>query len=226
MDGPKRYANYHGHGRKNQVIGNQAGRAPPAWKDQQAVRRAATGQGKTGSKILLSMLPADVGEDEVKALFVKTVGPVQEAFTVYNSQGGSKGMAIVTFHRPGDAAVARQMYHGKIIDSRRPIKIEIIKDEDPTAKVAPAPPQVPSLLQRLQTGGSAPVKQAPQASKKRVPQTHAPAPTTVHATPRTVANAARKPRKKKGPKRVKKTAAQLDAEMEDYRALQTDDVKP
>ena len=49
-------------------------------------------------------------------LFSKTVGPLKEAFMVYNSQGKSKGMAIVTFARPGDAALARSKYHGKIVD--------------------------------------------------------------------------------------------------------------
>lgn len=52
----------------------------------------------------------------MQALFAKTVGPVHEAFVIYNSQGLSKGMAVVSFHRPGDAAIARQKYNGKIID--------------------------------------------------------------------------------------------------------------
>jgi hypothetical protein len=41
---------------------------------------------------------------------------VKEAFIIYNSSGKSKGMAIVTFHRPGDAAVAKAKYDGKFID--------------------------------------------------------------------------------------------------------------
>lgn len=51
-------------------------------------------------------------------LFKKTVGPLRESFMVYNSQGKSKGMAIVVFQRPGDAAVAQKKYHGKIVDAR------------------------------------------------------------------------------------------------------------
>ena len=35
---------------------------------------------------------------------------------VYNSQGKSRGMAVVVFARPGDAAVARGKYNGKIVD--------------------------------------------------------------------------------------------------------------
>lgn len=49
-------------------------------------------------------------------LFTRTVGPVRDVFLVYNSQGRSKGMAIITFARPEDAARAREMYNGKIID--------------------------------------------------------------------------------------------------------------
>lgn len=37
---------------------------------------------------------------------------------MYNSQGKSKGMAVVWFQRPGDAAVARAKYDGKIVDGR------------------------------------------------------------------------------------------------------------
>lgn len=37
---------------------------------------------------------------------------------VYNNQGKSRGMAVVTFTRPGDAAVARTKYNGKIVDGR------------------------------------------------------------------------------------------------------------
>jgi hypothetical protein len=51
-------------------------------------------------------------------LFKKTVGPLREAFMVYNSQGRSKGMAIVMFQRAEDAAVAQKKYHGKIVDAR------------------------------------------------------------------------------------------------------------
>jgi THO complex subunit 4 len=46
------------------------------------------------------------------------VGPLQDAFLIYNSQGKSKGMAVVTFQRPGDAALARTKYDGKIVDGR------------------------------------------------------------------------------------------------------------
>lgn len=89
-------------------------------------------------------------------------------------------MAVVSFQRPGDAALARAKYNGKIVDGRkylvllrtglcltlrlilpcdigRPIKIEIVKDEDDKPR-APEKAPVPSLLQRL--GGVVPPKAA------------------------------------------------------------------
>jgi THO complex subunit 4 len=52
-------------------------------------------------------------------LFQKTVGPLKDSFLIYNSEGRSKGMAVVIFQRPGDAAVARTKYNGKIVDGRK-----------------------------------------------------------------------------------------------------------
>lgn len=52
----------------------------------------------------------------MQTLFSRTVGPVKEVLMVYNSQGKSRGMAVVAFARPGDAAVARAKYNGKIVD--------------------------------------------------------------------------------------------------------------
>ena len=43
---------------------------------------------------------------------------MKEVFIVFNSQARSKGMAVVTFQRAGDAAVARAKYNGKIVDGR------------------------------------------------------------------------------------------------------------
>lgn len=47
------------------------------------------------------------------------MGPLKDMFLVYNSQGNSKGMAVVTFTRPEDAAIAREKYDSKIVDGRR-----------------------------------------------------------------------------------------------------------
>ncbi|KAF8648237.1 hypothetical protein AX16_006319 [Volvariella volvacea WC 439] len=146
---PPNRNNYHGP--KRQLLGNNAGHVAPAWRTGSipgysagpAAQHQQRSQQQQGSKIFLSRLPMDVGEAEVEELFRKTVGPVSEAFLVYNNQGHSKGMAVVHFTRPGDALLARQKYDGKIVDGRRPIKIEIIHDG------VPPKPQPQSLLARL-----------------------------------------------------------------------------
>ncbi len=48
----------------------------------------------------------------------KTIGPVNttQSFMVYNAKGFPRGVTVVTFMRPGDAAKARERYDGKVID--------------------------------------------------------------------------------------------------------------
>ncbi|CAK5262150.1 unnamed protein product [Mycena citricolor] len=163
------------------------------------------------------------------------VGPLRESFLIYNSQGRSKGMAVVTFQRPGDAAVAREKYDGKIVDGRRPIKIEIMVDSARPLHSIPTGP--PSLFERLRPGSDSKIGAGGSSggpSRFITPQTKKatnlapPAPPPRPATPHNATLAAPVPprrRAKKGPKRLKKQWAtsrskeELDKEMEDYRAL-------
>ncbi|KIJ27584.1 hypothetical protein M422DRAFT_190853, partial [Sphaerobolus stellatus SS14] len=87
-------------------------------------------------------------------LFAETIGPVFDVFIVYNSQGRSKGMAVVHFQRAGDAIEARRSYNGKILDGHRPLKIELIVDQalkgkPVSANIPSQTPAVPSLAERL-----------------------------------------------------------------------------
>ncbi|PIL23540.1 hypothetical protein GSI_14853 [Ganoderma sinense ZZ0214-1] len=225
---------YHSH--KQRVLGNPAAQPAPAWR---ANAKAASGSGpELGSKILLSRLPTDVVENEVEVLFSRTVGPVKEVLMVYNSQGKSRGMAVVAFARPGDAAVARAKYNGKIVDGRRPIKIEIVSDEDTPRSSVPAVvalPGQPSLLARLAkptpAQAAAAASAPPQNGRKVLAQVQVAAVAPVMPSPRN------RVRQKRGAGRLKKQRAQqgqqpqtqhrkqksktreeLDAEMEDYRA--------
>ncbi|RDB30822.1 mRNA export protein mlo3 [Hypsizygus marmoreus] len=216
------------HGPKRQLLGNQAGYAAPAWRNVPPIPGQVIGKGKhvaQDSKIFLSKLPLDVGEKEVEELFRKTVGPLRESFLIYNSQGKSKGMAVVTFQRPGDAAVARAKYDGKIVDGRRPLKIEIMVDNTPS-NMPPPPPPMPSLLTRL--GGKAKITPNKQDPPPTQPRQHKRPPAQAQPATIMVSNGVpaptRRVRYKKGPKRIKKviysplTRDQLDKEMEDYRA--------
>ncbi|KAI0350867.1 hypothetical protein OH77DRAFT_1524555 [Trametes cingulata] len=220
-----RLNNYHTP--KQKILGNPAAQPAPAWKPN---AKASGSNGEQGSKILLSRLPLDVVENEVEVLFSRTVGPVKDVFMVYNSQGRSRGMAVVTFARPGDAAVARAKYNGKIVDGRRPIKIEIVVDEDEVQKAAPPAAAMPSLLARLSPAKPSQAAAQPNARQPAAAK-NAPAPAPAAAT-----NPKKRLRAKKGPRRLnkqrqqqqvqqqakqppkKKTAEELDREMEEYRA--------
>ncbi|KAJ6595824.1 hypothetical protein DFH09DRAFT_1135709 [Mycena vulgaris] len=248
---PQPYARLNAfHGPKRQLLGNQAGYAPPAWRTagpSTAAFAAGGPKGKQvategGSKIFLSRLPMDVGETEVEELFKKTVGPLRESFLIYNSQGKSKGMAVVAFQRPGDAAIARAKYDGKIVDGRRPIKIEVIVELGPSVPSAPStPPPPPSLFDRLQgkaplpgpskvsplagPSGPASLRFAIPTQPRRNPSQRAqpPRPATPYTTTFPAPIPPRRFRTKKGPKRLKKqwesrSKEQLDRDMEDYRA--------
>ncbi|EJF57379.1 hypothetical protein DICSQDRAFT_111837 [Dichomitus squalens LYAD-421 SS1] len=207
---------------KQQILGNQATKPPPAWRSD--ARTASGSHSEGGSKILLSRLPADVEENEVEILFSKTVGPVREVLMVYNSQGRSRGMAVVAFARPTDAAVARAKYNGKIVDGRRPIKIEIVTDDDQPRNAAPAPAIAqPSLLARL---GPVPPTTANvlQVNGKKANAQPAAVPASRPAAVPAAQPKART-RTKQGARRLKKqrrpkpmTAAELDAQIEEYLA--------
>ncbi|KAH8101192.1 hypothetical protein BXZ70DRAFT_934862 [Cristinia sonorae] len=236
----------HYHGPKRQLLGNTQGAAAPAWKINQQQMMMQKRKPVVGSKILLSELPVDVSEMEVQSLFSKTIGPLKGVIMVYNDAGKSKGMAIVEFQRPGDALLARKKYNKKIIDGRRPILIEIIKDED-DGNAPPMPPQPLSLLERMggvggpQVNGVAPkAAAAPKANAANGAMNTIAARKQQQAAQRVQGlaqnqNAAapaaprQRTRTKKGPRRLKKALErkpvdkdQLDKEMEDYRA-QTDD---
>jgi THO complex subunit 4 len=67
-----------------------------------------------------------LAKTRTQELFRKTVGPLKDSFLICNPQGASKGMAIVVFQRPEDAAVARTKYDGKIVDGRTCLFFNII----------------------------------------------------------------------------------------------------
>jgi len=141
-------------------------------------------------------------------------------FIIYNNQGRSKGMAVVTFHRLTDAGVARSKYNGKVIDGKHKLKIEIVTDNDElslqTIKEQPNTP--PSLLSRI---AGLHIPAAPNPMPRNAAATHPPQHPAKARAASIVVSGPRK-RTKKGPKRVKKSLAQLDQEMEEYRASATD----
>ncbi|KIL61050.1 hypothetical protein M378DRAFT_180202 [Amanita muscaria Koide BX008] len=67
-------------------------------------------------KIIISNLPIDVNEAQVKELFHSTVGPLKEVTLHYDSAGRSKGVASVHFQRKGDGTKAYQQYNNRLVD--------------------------------------------------------------------------------------------------------------
>jgi len=158
------------------------------------------GTGKTtpapvqgGEKIIVSNLPTDVNETQIKELFHSTIGPLKDVALHYDPSGRSKGVANILFQRKGDGSKAYQQYNNRLIDGKRPMKIEIVVDpvnlpgQSLASRVAPAPA----------TNGTA---EAPRRGGPR-------------------RGRGRGPRRRN--ERPNKTAADLDAEMEDYTAAST-----
>ncbi|CAK5274811.1 unnamed protein product, partial [Mycena citricolor] len=187
-----------------QVLGNTG--LSPAAKARKAATAPAKAKGPApaaaaaatttpSEKIIVSNLPPDVNESQVKELFHTTIGALREVTLHYDANGRSKGVATVQFIKKGDGNRAFKEYNNRLIDGRRPMKIEIVMDP---SRVPPAP-----LASRV----------APAAQAQ-----------TQTATPRGGAPArGRGGRRGRGGKakgeRPQKSAADLDAEMEDYTAL-------
>ncbi|KAF9478993.1 hypothetical protein BDN70DRAFT_859095 [Pholiota conissans] len=153
-------------------------------------RKVAT---QASEKIVVSNLPGDVNEAQIRDLFTTTIGPLKEVNLHYDAAGRSKGVATIVFQKKADGAKAHQQYHNRLIDGKRPMKIEIVVD----------PSQNVSLASRVGPASGAPANGKPQAARTGAPRGR------------------RTGRGRGGARkadRPPKTAADLDAEMEDYTA--------
>ncbi|GJJ15059.1 hypothetical protein Clacol_009334 [Clathrus columnatus] len=129
----------------------------------------------------------------------------------------SKGVAIVHFQRIGDAVEARRMFNGKIIDGRRPLKIELIVD--PPAGVFPPivkKEKTKTLAERLSIAPSEKSTSTPWEEEISISP-----PLRPSIKPRRLtARLARSHRRTipRGPRRTRKSLVELDLEMESYMA--------
>ncbi|GAA5827310.1 hypothetical protein JCM3770_004483, partial [Rhodotorula araucariae] len=89
--------------------------APRASRNAAPVAAAAP-TAHVGDKIIVSNLPTDVDERQIKELFATTVGPVRTVSLSFNSQGQSKGIATVLFHKAEHATSAYTQYNKRLID--------------------------------------------------------------------------------------------------------------
>ncbi|ETW78089.1 hypothetical protein HETIRDRAFT_411258 [Heterobasidion irregulare TC 32-1] len=189
---------------RQQLLGSAG--TPPAARARIVPHAAAANGTKPVSiatqpadKIIVSNLPQDVNEVQIKELFQTTVGPLREVTLHYDSAGRSKGVASVHFSRKGDGSKAYQQYNNRLIDGKRPMKIEVVVDP---SKLPPAP----SLASRVAPPPAAAA--APVAAS-------APARRGVVGRGGARGGARRGGRRNERPP---KSVADLDAEMEDYTA--------
>ncbi|KAG8816248.1 hypothetical protein FRC18_001109 [Serendipita sp. 400] len=161
---------------------------------------AATSSGASlALKIIVSNLPTDVNEAQIKDLFNSTVGPTKSCVLQYNASGKSSGTATVIFQKPGGAQKAFESYNNRLIDGKRPMKIEIVVDpaKQPLANrvAAAAPAPASATVAAAGSGGGATRNPARRGRGRGRGAGAGPA------------GAGRRP---------KKTLEDLDAEMADY----------
>ncbi|KAK5660923.1 hypothetical protein OQA88_12296 [Cercophora sp. LCS_1] len=159
---------------------------------------AGKGSGLIGeSKIMVSNLPKDVSEPQIKEYFQSSVGQVKKVELSYGPGGASRGVAQVTFHHADGASKAYSKLNGLLIDGR-PVKVEVI-----VANADLIPPPKP-LGQRI----TAPKAQPKSAAAVKNAKGAAGA-----AAGKGAKKAGRRP---KSGRPSKKTAEELDSEMTDY----------
>ncbi|GHJ84389.1 hypothetical protein NliqN6_0791 [Naganishia liquefaciens] len=135
-----------------------AGNVPAARGVQQQAAAPLSQATKDSLKIIISNLPTDVDEAAVKELFSKTCGPVRSCSLSYDSKGKSKGIADVVFQRRGDAQKAFDQYNNRMIDQKRPLKIEVVIDFSTAplaSRLAPAVPAAKPAAQPRAPAGAA-----------------------------------------------------------------------
>ncbi|KAI0763173.1 hypothetical protein BC629DRAFT_1544227 [Irpex lacteus] len=173
---------------KTQVLGTSNSPATRARATPTAPAAKTAVAAQPSEKIIVSNLPPDVNETQIRELFTQTVGPLRDVTLHFDSKGVSKGVAWVQFSRKGDGNKAYTQYNNRLIDGKRPMKIEIVVD----------PSRPASLASRVAPAPAAPAAEGAARSGGR---------------PRRGRGGGRK-----RTERPAKTAADLDAEMEDYTA--------
>lgn len=144
-----------GKGAKAAALGGSTAAAVSnANRQQPPVTFPGRNQKGPGSKVIVSNLPVDVTEAQVKVrfgycssqeLFSTTIGPLRRALMSYKANGQSTGVVTVEFQRAEDANRAYAQYNNRLIDSKRPLKIEVVVDpaRAPAATAQPAKPAQP-----------------------------------------------------------------------------------
>lgn len=266
------HSDYRSYSARQRILGPTAARVPPAWRhnDRYAYQRPHSapflngaelnnlGGGyanlpqQEGSKIYISHLPADVDDIDVQQLLTETIGPLIYSFVVHDARGMTKMAAVASFVDPAHAAKAVELYNGKVIDGKEPIRVEQVGVNPKARPPPPPPPSGPSAHRpnlRHPVASTSQSNPPPVANSLLNRVSQAPAPTTsllARVSPRAVPPAPSRPmapRKpqtqplnvtphpppkpkrfvKKGPKRLQKvTQLQLENELDQWRNSATD----
>ncbi|KAI1388906.1 uncharacterized protein F4822DRAFT_261839 [Hypoxylon trugodes] len=173
---------------------------PRAAATKQVPAKAGGGNGE--SKVVVSNLPKDVNEGQIKVYFSTSVGPIKRVELSYGPNSVSRGIATVTFAKPDGASRAFNALNGLLVDNR-PIKIEIVVS---AAKAAEIAPPAKTLTERI-TQPKAQPKSAANDKKKEA---------AGKAAGAGAGTRGRKRRPARNGRPTKKTAEELDSEMADY----------
>ncbi|KAM0257153.1 hypothetical protein ACHAQJ_004514 [Trichoderma viride] len=156
------------------------------------------------SKVIVSNLPKDVTEKQIKEYFVQSVGPIKRVELSYGPNSQSRGIANVTFSKPEGASRALQSLNGLLVDGR-PIKIEIVVGAAQADKVIPP---IKTLAERTTQPKSQPKSAAGKKQNNIATKANGPKGAAVAK--------ANKNRRGRNARPAKKTAEELDSEMADY----------
>ncbi|KAK4695169.1 THO complex subunit 4, partial [Lecanoromycetidae sp. Uapishka_2] len=187
--------------------GTRAAATAPAGGIQKKARTAngitkAAPNGPAGgsgeSKIIVSNLPSDVNEQQIKEYFGKSIGPVRRAMLTYGPNGISRGVATIIFNKPDSAKEALAQLNGLKVDSKA-IRIEIVINAANAQTAAP----VKGLSDRVTKTQSKPAGGKPVTNGA-----------AARGGEKTRGRAGRRGRNAGRPK--PKTADELDVEMSDY----------
>ncbi|KAK3073046.1 RNA-binding RNA annealing protein [Teratosphaeriaceae sp. CCFEE 6253] len=171
------------------------------------------------SKIIVSNLPFDITETQLKDFFTKAVGAVKKVLLAYGPTGRSRGEATVIFSKPSKALEAQKQFNGVKVDDKA-MRVEIVGDTAAAIKQAKTMadrmayvvlPSIEHVGHGL-TSLSKPKNAAKENTKANAPKTAAAKPAAPGAPK------ARGEKKKSGRagKPKAKTSDELDAEMADY----------
>lgn len=117
--GPRQSSLSRGKGAKAAAVGSAAAAAAAvsqANRQQPPLVIPGRGPQGQGSKVIVSNLPTDVTEAQVKELFSTTIGPLRRVLMSYRANGQSTGVVTVQFQRAEDASRAYSQYNNRLID--------------------------------------------------------------------------------------------------------------